>query len=201
MLVDAPAWHAAERGLRNEPSLRDEALAAAGRVGKSETELDADLAAAAERARAELRERLVGRPLDAEAPDFELADTVGEEWRLSDLVGPWCSTTGPPGAHRVGRNSRTTPSLPPATGREDVVFLAITTDRDRSLARDFLKEHGYEFTTLFDEGSATDFSITGIPATIVIGPKGRIQYRAGGFPGKERYEREMRWRIEELAAG
>ncbi len=203
MLVDALAWHAAERGLRDEPPYRDEALAAAGRIGKSETELDADIAAAAERARAELRERLVGWPLDAEAPDFELADTLGEDWRLSDLAGKtvvlnyWATWCGPCRAEL--------PHYAELAGsyadREDVVFLAITTDRDRSLARDFLEEHGHEFTTLFDEGSATDFNITGIPATIVIGPKGRIQYRAGGFPGKERYEREMRWRIDELSAG
>lgn len=203
MLVDALAWHAAEGGLRNEPSHREEALAAAGRLGKSETELEADLAAAAERARVELRERLVGRPLDAEAPDFELADTLGEDWRLSDLVGKtvvlnyWATWCGPCRAE-LPHYAELADSY---ADREDVVFLAITTDADRSVAREFLEEHGYEFTTLFDEGSVTDFNITGIPATIVIGPEGRIQYRAGGFPGKERYEREMRWRIDELAQG
>ncbi|MCY3970974.1 MAG: redoxin domain-containing protein [Acidobacteria bacterium] len=203
MLVDALAWHAADGGLRNEPSYREEALAAAGRLGKSEAELDADLATAAEGARVELRERLLGRPLDAESPDFELADTLGEDWRLSDLVGKtvvlnyWATWCGPCRAE-LPHYAELAESY---ASREDVVFLAITTDANQSVARDFLEEHGYEFTTLFDEGSATDFNITGIPATIVIGPEGRIQYRAGGFPGKERYEREMRWRIDELAAG
>lgn len=203
MLVDALAWHAADGGLRNEPSYREEALAAAGRLGKSEAELDADLATAAEGARVELRERLLGRPLDAEAPDFELADTLGDDWRLSDLVGKtvvlnyWATWCGPCRAE-LPHYAELADSY---ADREDVVFLAITTDANQSVAKDFLEEHGYEFTTLFDEGSATDFNITGIPATIVIGPEGRIQYRAGGFPGKERYEREMRWRIDELAAG
>lgn len=202
-LVDALAWHGAEGGLRDEPSHRDEALVAAGRLGKSEAELDADFAAAAERVRVELRERLVGRPLDAEAPDFELADTLGEDWRLSDLVGKavvlnyWATWCGPCRAE-LPHYAELAESY---ADREDVVFLAITTDADRSRATDFLKEHGYEFTTLFDEGSATDFNVTGIPATIVIGPAGRIQYRSGGFPGKERYDREMRWRIEELSSG
>ena len=203
MLVDALAWDAAEGGLRDETSHRDEALAAAGRLGKSGTELDADLAAAAGLVRVERQERIVGRPLEAEAPDFELADTLGEDWRLSDLVGKtvvlnyWATWCGPCRAE-LPHYAALAESY---ADREDVAFLAITTDTDRSVARDFLEEHGYEFTTLFDEGSATDFNITGIPATIVIGPEGRIQYRAGGFPGKDRYEREMRWRIEELTAG
>lgn len=202
-LVAALAWHAEEGLLRDEPSRRDKALAAAERLGRPESTLEQDLAAAAEHARGERRERLVGRPLDGEAPDFELADTLGNDWRLSDLVGKtvilnyWATWCGPCRAE-LPHYATLAQSY---ADREDVVFLAITTDADHSAATEFLEEHGYDFTSLFDEGSATDFNITGIPATIVIGPEGRIQYRAGGFPGKDRYEREMRWRIDELTRG
>ena len=202
-LVSALAWHAEEGWLGDEPSRREEALAAAERLGGSESTLEQDLAAAGERVRVEHRERVLGRPLDREAPGFELADTQGNEWQLSDLVGKtvvlnyWATWCGPCRAELPHYDAL----VDTYAERDDVVFLAITTDADHSVAREFLLEHGYDFTTLFDEGSATDFNITGIPATIVIGPEGRIQYRAGGFPGQERYAREMGWRLDELTQG
>ena len=51
---------------------------------------------------------------------------------------------------------------------------------------------------LYDQGSAIDFQVTGVPASLIIGRDGLIKYRTSGFPGPERYLHEMRLRIEAL---
>ena len=81
---------------------------------------------------------------------------------------------------------------------DDVVFLAITTDVDRSEVRSFLNENDFDFPVLFDEGSATDFGVNGVPAHFILGPEGRIQYATFGFSGAERYTEEMTLRIGAL---
>ena len=82
-----------------------------------------------------------------------------------------------------------------------VVLLAISTDADPSLVQPWLNETDFDFTVLYDEGSAVDFQVTGIPASFLIGRDGNIQYRTSGFPGPDQYLREMRLRIEALRVG
>lgn len=206
MLVNALAHDTEDERLGNDAdSVRAVAVEVASRMSGSDaaanaTLLDADL----EAARLEVAEtavrRLVDDRLDREAPDFSLMDTEGAEWQLSQLRGKvvvlnyWATWCGPCRSefphYRDLVDSYAT--------AEDVVFLAITTDVDHSETRKFLAENDYSFTVLFDEGSATDFGVTGIPAHYLLGPDGRIQYASSGFPGAERYEREMRLRIEAL---
>lgn len=131
------------------------------------------------------------------APDFELSDIHGNQWRLSELAGKvvvnyWATWCGPCRAEFPHYFKL----VDAYAGADDVVFLAITTDTDHSVTRAFLEEEGYGFTVLFDEGSATDFHVTGVPSHFIIGPDGRTRYRASGSPGEARYAREIRWRIE-----
>jgi hypothetical protein len=62
----------------------------------------------------------------------------------------------------------------------------------------FIDESGYTFHVLFDRGSAADFRISGVPASLIIGKDGLIKYRTSGFPGPQRYLREMHLRIDAL---
>ena len=149
------------------------------------------------------RQHLIDDRLDRVAPDFDLTDTEGNQWRLSELEGKvvvlnyWATWCGPCRQEFPHYSSM----VDAYSSADDVVFLAITTDEDQSLTREFLRENDYRFTVLFDEGSATDFHVTGIPAHFIIGPEGRIQYATSGFPGAEKYNEEMRWRIDALRTG
>ena len=186
-----------------EEQTRASALEAAERVGASADVIDAAVAFAAERVEEDRDRAIVANPLDLPAPDFELADTAAGTWRLSDLAGKvvvlnyWATWCGPCIAE-MPYYQQLVDEYAPA---EDVVFLAISTDSDPSIVAPFIEERGHTFTVLYDEGSALDFQVTGIPASFVIGKDGRIRYRTSGFPGPERYLNEMRLRIEALRAG
>ena len=201
MLISALAHSAEDDRLKTEAGrIRSVAVEVAARTGRDEATLDAAL----EDARAEVtrsaRQSLVDNRLEREAPDFSLADTEGNHWRLSDhrgkvvLLNYWATWCGP--CRREFPHYRDL--VDSYASEDDVVFLAITTDTDHSETRDFLEENDYRFTVLFDEGSATDFHVTGVPTHFILGPAGRIQYTSLGFPGAARYDEEMRWRIEAL---
>ena len=200
-LVSALAHNTEDERLDSDAdSIREAVVAVAFRLSGNEASLDSDLEAARVKVADAARKHLVNDRLNLEAPDFSLTDTEGAVWRLSELQGKvvvlnyWATWCGPCRSefphYRDLVNSYAV--------AQDVMFLAITTDVDHSETRQFLSENDYTFTVLYDEGSATDFGVTGIPAHFILGPEGRIQYATSGFPGAERYNREMRLRIEAL---
>jgi thiol-disulfide isomerase/thioredoxin len=65
--------------------------------------------------------------------------------------------------------------------RDDVVFLALDTDDDRSLVAPFLAEQKWDKAVYFDDGLARLLQVTSIPTTILIGKEGRIGSRMNGF--------------------
>ena len=201
MLIAALAHDAEDDKLGTEiDRIRETAIKVAARTGRDEMALDADLEVASQDAADAARRRLIDNRLDRDAPDFNLTDTNGNAWRLSDLRGKvvllnyWATWCGPCRSEFPHYRDL----VASYASADDVVFLAITTDVDHSETREFLAENDYRFTVLFDEGSATDFHVLGIPAHFILGPEGRIQYTTSGFPGAERYNEEMRWRIEAL---
>ncbi len=200
-LVAALAHDAEDERLGTEADrIRQVAAQVGVRTGRDEKVLDDTLAIAIAEVAEAARQRLIDDRLDREAPDFSLTDAEGNEWRLSDLRGKvvllnywatWCGPCRQEFPHYSDLVDK-------YASDDDVEFLAITTDADHSVTRDFLDENDYRFTVLFDEGSATDFQVVGLPSHFIIGPEGRIQYKTSGFPGAERYGEEMSWRIEAL---
>lgn len=200
-LITALAHNAEDERIQGiADRIREATLAAAEQSGRDGGELDRDLENARAEVIAEARRRMVADRLDREAPDFELIDTEGKAWRLLELRGKvvllnfwatWCGscrTEFPYYSELVDAYAEA----------DDVVFLAITTDTDHSVARGFLDENDYRFTVLFNEGTNTDYQVVGIPTHFILGPGGRIRYATTGFPGPERYAQEMRLRIEAL---
>lgn len=65
--------------------------------------------------------------------------------------------------------------------REDVVFLAINTDEDRSLVKPFLDELGWSKRVYFEDGLGRTLRISSIPTTVVFGKDGSVVSRMNGF--------------------
>ena len=204
ILVAALGHDAQDERLRNNADrIRELVEEIALALNRDEGRLDAEIDSARIEVTDAARQRLIDNRLDQVAPDFNLTDTEGNQWRLSELQGKvvvlnyWATWCGPCRQEFPHYSSM----VDSYASADDVVFLAITTDNDHSLTRDFLTENNYRFTVLFDEGSTTDFNVNGIPAHFILGPGGRIQYATSGFPGAERYNEEMRLRIDALRGG
>ncbi len=199
-LIAALGWNAEVGGIADEASVREAVRRSGAALESSDTEIEDDIAEARRRAADERRRRLTGARLDSPAPDFQLTDTHGNDWRLSDLSGKvvvlnywaaWCANCRaelPHWAVLVDDYSEVS----------DVVLLAINTDSNRSSAESYLAEQGFGFPVLFDRGSATDYQVVGVPEHVFVGREGHIQYRSSGFSDAERYVVEMKRLIEEL---
>ena len=194
------------QGLPKGSALEEQTRAAVAQaveaLKKSETALAEDIARRKESFAAEEERKLVTNRLNQPAPAFALKDTTGKTWRLSDLAGKvvvlnyWATWCGPcvaefPHYQKLVQEYATS---------QDVIFLAISTDDDPEIVKPWLKEKGYDFTVLHDQGSSIDYKVTGIPVTFMIAPDGKIAYRTVGFNGEAKYLKEMRTRIEALRA-
>ncbi len=201
VLVAALAHDAEDELLGMEADrIHEVAAQVAARFGRDAEALDDTLVVVRADVVDAARQRLVDNRLEREAPDFSLTDTQGNQWRLSDLHGKvvilnywatWCVPC-------IQELPYYRDLVDEYASHDDVEFFAITTDDDHDAAREFLDKHDYRFTVLFDESSATDFQVAGIPAHFILGPEGLIQYEATGFPSAERYADEMRWMIDAL---
>ncbi len=64
----------------------------------------------------------------------------------------------------------------------NVLFLSVNTDEDRSLVEPFLKDNKWDASHVyFDAGLANSLTVSSIPTTIIVDPKGTVASRMNGF--------------------
>lgn len=66
-------------------------------------------------------------------------------------------------------------------GREDVVFLAVSTDENREAVPPFLNAMGWSKSVYYDDGLALSQRISSIPTTMVLDRDGAVASRLHGF--------------------
>ncbi|HKN19159.1 MAG TPA: TlpA disulfide reductase family protein [Dissulfurispiraceae bacterium] len=118
-----------------------------------------------------------------EAPSFELKDTAGKLWRLSDLRGKvvllnlwasWCGTC-----------KEELPSIQNLINLEKdnskLIFISVLYKDSPEKALNYLKARAIAFPVLIDTGNVADmYGITGVPETFVIDKKGTLKQRVVG---------------------
>jgi DsbE subfamily thiol:disulfide oxidoreductase len=118
-----------------------------------------------------------------DAPSFELRDTTGKVWNLADLKGKvvlvnfwatWCDTC-----------KEEKPSLVNLVNSEKendkFVFVSVLFRDDPAKVPAYLKQYGYSFPVLIDEGNvAKAYGLTGVPETFLIDKKGVLREKVIG---------------------
>ena len=131
------------------------------------------------------------------APDFELDLLDGGKVKLSDHKGKdivildfWATWCGP--------CRRALPVLINVAGEyadRGVVFYAVNLRESPELIKAFMKGNELEMTVALDQSGRVGglYGVTGIPQTVVIGKKGKIEAIHSGFGGgtKAQLEREL----------
>jgi thiol-disulfide isomerase/thioredoxin len=123
-------------------------------------------------------------------PEFELEKLDGTQISSGDLKGKivvidffatWC---GPcrralPRIHQLYKNY---------IHDDDVMFLIISTDEDRSKVKPFIDKNKYTFPVFYNNGVSDDFGIRGVPTMYVVDPEGIIRYKKAGYAEGEDLE-------------
>lgn len=117
------------------------------------------------------------------APAFELTDLDGKVWRLADLKGKvvfvnfwatWCQSC-------QEENPSLQALMNAEKGNDKFVLLMVLTDDDPAKARDYLKQHKFDFTVLLGTRDVVGaYGLTGVPETFIIDKKGVLREKAVG---------------------
>jgi thiol-disulfide isomerase/thioredoxin len=119
----------------------------------------------------------------ADATQFTVTALDGKKLQMSSLLGKvivldfwatWCAPcrTQHPLYEEVKKHFG---------NRNDLVFLPLDTDDDRTIVEPFLEEQMWDKHVYFDDGMTRILQVAQIPTTIVLDKKGRISSRMNGF--------------------
>ena len=134
--------------------------------------------------------------------EFTLTGLDGGKLALSSLSGKvvvmdfWATWCGPcRGQHPLYDKVKQR-----FKSRNDVVFLAISTDEDRSLVAPFLEQMRWSKQVYFEDGLSRALRVSNIPSTLVFGKDGSIVSRMDGYD-PERFVDMLSERIEDALKG
>ncbi|MFN0169358.1 MAG: thioredoxin-like domain-containing protein [Bryobacteraceae bacterium] len=65
--------------------------------------------------------------------------------------------------------------------RDDVVFVSVNTDEDRSIVAPFLRDNDWKIPVYFEDGLSRTLQISSIPTTVILDKRGKIFSRMNGF--------------------
>lgn len=80
--------------------------------------------------------------------------------------------------------------------RDDVVFLAISTDEERASVKPFLEENNWSKNVYFEDGLGTFLRVSQIPTTVILDKRGQTFTRMAGFV-PDRFVDQLSERIRE----
>ncbi|MEW6116189.1 MAG: TlpA disulfide reductase family protein [Nitrospirota bacterium] len=129
-----------------------------------------------------------------DAPAFELKDTTGKVWKLSDLKGKvvlvnfwatWCDTCKEEKPSLVNLiNSE--------KGNDKFVFVSVLFRDDPAKVPAYMREYGYSFPVLIDDKNiAKAYGLTGVPESFLIDKNGILREKVIG---------PMQWDTPEVKA-
>ncbi len=130
--------------------------------------------------------------------DFTLSAVEGEPLELASLKGKvvildfWATWCGPcriqhPLYEEVRKRFK---------DRDDVVFLAISTDEERSVVKPFLEENKWSKNVYFEDGLGAFLRVAQIPTTVILDKRGQTFTRMNGFV-PEKFVDQLTERIRE----
>jgi thiol-disulfide isomerase/thioredoxin len=153
---------------------------------------------AAQRARIKELDPNVGATLPF---DFTLSGLQGDKFALNSLKGKvtvldfwatWCRPCR--SQHPLYEQVRAK-----FKNRDDVVFLAVSTDEDREVVSPFLDAQKWDKKIYFEDGLQSALRVNSIPTTVVLDRQGGVVSRMNGFI-PERFVDMLALRIEEALA-
>ncbi|MBM3785531.1 MAG: TlpA family protein disulfide reductase [Acidobacteria bacterium] len=82
-------------------------------------------------------------------------------------------------------------------GRDDVTFVYLNTDEDKSGVRSFLQNSGWSQNVFYEDGLSRLLGISSIPTTVILNKRGELASRMNGF-NPERFVDMLSERIQRI---
>jgi thiol-disulfide isomerase/thioredoxin len=151
--------------------------------------------------REEYYARLDGPNINAGVSDplaFKLTRLDGAQFKLGDyrgkvvLVNFWATWCGP----CLTEMPLLEKTMAKYKDDQDVAFLALSTDEERSDVDPFIKQHKFKLPIAFAETLNDHYRVSSIPTTIILDRKGEVAFRQAGFNAREDFVALMSERIE-----